>query len=253
MIGTEKDFRGIGIEVNKLIIKARSLARRIGLKRMYYRFVPENSYEEKFHREISAELRQGDMVWDVGANLGFYTRIFAERTGGTGHVVAFEPAPATYEKLCRETSDYPWVQNEQIALSDFDGLSRMLVPKSNIVGHLDGLDTVGHLESFVGEETTGISVDVRVMCGDSYWATSGMTPNLLKIDVEGFEDEVLAGMKSLLAAPELRAVFLEIHFEILESRGRSDAPMRIEKLLRSKGFTPRWVDRSHIAAKRRHA
>jgi FkbM family methyltransferase len=219
---------------------------------MYYRFVPQNSYEVKFHHEISAELRQGDVVWDVGANLGFYTRMFAERTGGSGRVVAFEPVPATYDELCRQTRDYPWVQNEQIALSDFDGSSRMLVPKLDTVGHLESLDTVGHLESFVGEATTGIGVDVRVMCGDSYRATSGMTPNLLKIDVEGFEEEVLAGMKSLLAAPELRAVFLEMHFEILESRGSSDAPMRIDKLLRSKGLTPRWVDGSHIAAKRRH-
>jgi hypothetical protein len=90
------------------------------------------------------------------------------------------------------------------------------------------------------------------MRGDSYWATSGITPNLLKIDVEGFEEEVLAGMKSLLAAPELRAVFLEVHFAILESRGRSDAPLRIEKLLRDNGLIPNWVDGSHIVAKRRH-
>jgi len=237
--------------MNKAIIKARSIARRMGLKRLYYRFAPQHSYEEKFHNEIIEELHQGDLVWDVGANVGFYTKVFAERVGETGCVFAFEPAPATYEKLCRETKDYSWVQNEQIALSDFDGLSRMLVPKSTLVGNLEGLDTVGHLESFAGEQTTGISVDVRVMCGDSYWATSGMTPNVLKIDVEGFEDEVLTGIKSLLAVPELRAVFLEVHFEILESRGRSDAPMRIEKLLRSKGLTPKWVDGSHMVAKRR--
>ena len=230
--------------MNKAIIKARSIARRIGLKRLYYRFVPERTYEEKFQHEISAELRQGDVVWDVGANLGYYTNIFAEKTGNTGRVFAFEPVAHTYEELRRQTRNYPWVQNEQIALSDFDGSSRLLVPES---------DTVGHLETFVGEQCTGISVEVPVMCGDSYWAKSGITPNLLKIDVEGFEEEVLLGMKSLLAAPELRAVFLEVHFEILESRGRSDAPLRIEKLLRLNGLTPNWVDGSHIVAKRARA
>jgi hypothetical protein len=91
------------------------------------------------------------------------------------------------------------------------------------------------------------------MCGDSYRAKSGITPNLLKIDVEGFEEEVLIGMKSLLAAPELRAVFVEVHFEIFESRGRSDAPLRIEKLLRRNGLIPVWVDSSHIVARRHSA
>jgi hypothetical protein len=78
-----------------------------------------------------------------------------------------------------------------------------------------------------------------------------VTPNLLKIDVEGFEEEVLKGMELLLAAPQVRAIFLEVHFEILESRGRSEAPLRIEKLLRSNGLMPRWVDSSHIVAKRK--
>jgi len=41
-----------------------------------------------------------------------------------------------------------------------------------------------------------------------------------------------------------------VHFAILESRGRSEAPIRIEKLLRSNGLIPRWVDSSHIVAKR---
>ena len=87
--------------MNRAIIKARSIARRIGLKRLYYRFVPERTYEEKFHHQISAELRQGDVVWDVGANLGYYTNIFAEKTGSTGRVFAFEPVAHTYEELCR--------------------------------------------------------------------------------------------------------------------------------------------------------
>jgi hypothetical protein len=96
-------------------------------------------------------------------------------------------------------------------------------------------------------------MEVRVMRGDSYWRASGITPNGIKIDVEGFEEEVLAGMEGLLAEPELRAVFVEVHFQKLEERGRAEAPLRIEKLLRSKGLRPRWVDASHIVAKREEA
>ncbi len=225
------------------MIKARSFARRTGIKRLYYRFSPPRDYEEKFHRAISDELHSGDVVWDVGANLGFYSKIFAEKTGETGRVFTFEPVPATFKELCRCTEQYPWVHNEQVALINFDGSSRLRVRESDTVGHLQGVD----------EATPENSIEVAVMRGDSYWASSGTTPNLLKIDVEGFEEEVLGGMNGLLSAPELRAIFLEVHFQILEQRGRSEAPVLIEKLLRSKGFYPRWVDGSHIVAKRIHA
>ena len=230
--------------MNNLTIKARSMARRIGLTRLYYRLAPHGGYEEKFQNAIVAELQTGDLLWDIGANIGLYTRIFAEKTGEAGRVYAFEPVPTLYAELCRRTSEFPWVKSEQIALSDFDGSSRMLKGKT---------DRLGHLESFPGEADATESIDVRVMRGDSYVEASKATPNLIKVDVEGFEEEVLAGMTRLLAALELRAVFLEVHFAILESRGRSEAPMRIEKLLRSKGLIPRWVDSSHVVAKRQAA
>ena len=138
------------------------------------------------------------MIWDIGANLGFYTKIFAQRTGSTGRVFAFEPVPWTYEQLCIATREYPWVQNEQIALSDFDGVSRMLVGKA---------DTVGRLATSTEETTSEVSVDVPVMCGTSYWKKSGVTPNLLKIDVEGLEEEVLAGMDSSLGRSGVESRF----------------------------------------------
>lgn len=230
--------------MNSLMIKARSIARRVGLKRLYYRIFPLRDYEEEFHNAIFEELHAGDLVWDVGANVGFYTKICAEKTGAGGRVVAFEPAPETYSELCRQTSKYPWVQNERLALSDSDGVSHLVVYDAAIDS------TFHHLQWDASETTTANMVDVRVVRGDSYWSESGKTPNLLKIDVEGFEEEVLAGMNGLLAAPELRAVFLELHFQFLEERGRAGAPIRIEEQLRGKGFRPRWVDRSHIAAKR---
>jgi FkbM family methyltransferase len=229
--------------MNKAIIKARSIARHIGLTRLYSGFAAP-SQEEMFHNAISAEVRAGDVVWDVGANVGFYTKMFAEQTGHTGRVFAFEPRPDIFLRLCGQTWNFPWVQNEKVALGDFDGSSRMLMGEAM---------TTGRLESFPGEAGGGSSFDVKVMRGDSFWAASRTTPNLVKIDVEAFEHEVLAGMTSLMGAPELRAVFVEVHFGMLEARGRPDAPVEIEKLLGSKGLVPRWVDASHIVAKRRPA
>jgi hypothetical protein len=73
----------------------------------------------------------------------------------------------------------------------------------------------------------------------------------MKIDVEGFEDEVLEGMPRVLADPRLRAIFLEVHFKLLEQRGKAEAPIHIERMLQSLGFNTRWFkDRSHLQALR---
>ena len=73
---------------------------------------------------------------------------------------------------------------------------------------------------------------------------------MIKVDVEGFEEEVLQGMGEMLTSSELRSVLVEVHFMKLELRGKATAPVRIEKLLRGKGFKTNWVDASHLFATR---
>jgi FkbM family methyltransferase len=227
--------------MNILAIKARSIARRVGLTRLYHKLFPRRRYEEKLHNAILASLKTGDVIWDIGANQGIYSKIFCEKTGPSGHVFAFEPTPESCATLSRQTAEFSWVHIERKALSDFDGAGALSV---------SGYDKSNHLVQANGDDSQSSVVSVPVVRGDTFWKASGMTPNVVKIDVEGFEEEGLAGMDSLLAAPGLRAVFVEVHFRLLEDRGRSEAPVRLENLLRSKGLRPRWVDPSHIAAER---
>jgi FkbM family methyltransferase len=233
--------------MNALLIKVRSVARKMRLTRLYHELsyrlsFRRKDYEEKFHDAMLTELRPGDIVWDIGANRGFYTQIFCEKVGAEGEVIAFEPTPEVYLELCSQTGRFKWVRNEQKALSDFDGTALFLVGSEYSRGN--------HLN--FSEPATGMEgVEVEVLRGDSYWKQLGKTPNLIKIDVEGFEEEVIIGSERLLSAPELRGIFVEVHFNVLERRGRAMAPARIEKTLRGKGFQPKWVDRSHIVALRK--
>src|SRR5208337_2172509 len=86
-------------------------------------------------------------------------------------------------------------------------------------------------------EPTDCSSPVRIIRGDEY---DGPRPNVMKIDVEGFEEEVLTGMPRVLADPRLRAIFLEVHFALLEQRGKTTAPLRIERTLREYKFRTKW-------------
>lgn len=95
----------------------------------------------------------------------------------------------------------------------------------------------------------GGSTRVEVVRGDDLRQQHGLrVPSVLKIDVEGFEEDVVAGLAQTLADARCRAVFLEIHFAILEARGEKLAPGRIVETLRGSGFETRWTDGSHLAA-----
>jgi hypothetical protein len=83
------------------------------------------------------------------------------------------------------------------------------------------------------------------VCGDDLAAL--WQPAVVKIDVEGYEIEVIRGMRRVLGG--VRALFVEIHFQVLEERGMLQGPAALVKDLNRLGFSRiEWPDASHIAA-----
>ena len=72
------------------------LARRPALYDALLRLRPGHDLDKRVFLRL---VREGDVVFDVGANLGLYTLLFSHRTGRTGQVHAFEPAPPTFQAL----------------------------------------------------------------------------------------------------------------------------------------------------------
>ncbi len=217
-------------------LATRSLLRRTAVGRRLLSRVSNGmnrDYEEHFHRAIKTSLRPGDVVWDIGANVGLYTRIFLDGVGPAGRVVAVEPAPQS-ARACRELAD--------------DG--RLTVVEA-AVG-----DTVGSVRMDIGADATAVtnrvgadgSHTVQMVTGDSLLQRFGTPPTLVKIDVEGFEIHVLRGMSRVLASPSLRQLFIEVHFGLLEANGLKDGRRQIAALLTPLGFRLGWVDPSHVVA-----
>ena len=195
-------------------------------------------YEERFDGALAAAIRPGDTVWDVGANLGLYTEKFANQVGPAGHVAAFEPSPRNVVKLRARFPESRSVTVLPIALGDQPGTATFYSNQS----------ADGTTDSLMPRVQGAVPINVPIHQGDEFLARH--PPNVIKIDVEGFELEAVRGMRKTLASPNLRSVLIEVHFGILSDRGIQDAPAQLAALLKDCGLAVSWVDASHLIGMR---
>jgi FkbM family methyltransferase len=228
------------------VIFFRTLLRKLGVLSILRStiFRPENNYEERFNKALLDSISPGDQVWDVGANVGYYTKQFIDRVHPDGGVVAFEPIPSCFQELTLRLSED--VLNKKVSLYNV-GLG----------------ETDGYVEFQISEDPTSPTnrvvessisagdkhIELPVHSGDSLLKKDGLKiPTLVKIDVEGYEEEVIKGISDILTSEDCKHIFIEIHFSILESRGKGYAPKLIVSILEKNDFNVKWVDASHIHA-----
>ncbi len=163
---------------------------------------------ETLHRLIDP----GDLVVDVGANVGYLTSLAAARAGADGRVISYEPHPAVFGMLSanvarwREHSEVASVDARQAAVSDHEGTAEL---SSGPLFHVNmGLAALADADAPAGTNGANrIRVDVHTLDD-----VLGETPvGLLKIDVEGHEPEVLAGARHLLERGLIRDIVFEDH------------------------------------------
>ena len=161
---------------------------------------------------LDASVRPDDVVYDVGANVGVFSLIAAANLGRRGTVVAFEPGYANFSRLC-----------ENIRLNRF---TRRIVPVPVPLSNRCGLQGFRYKSLEPGQSRHRFAaqpwnpmVDKTKASDQPVLAISlehavrdfGFPPpTLMKIDVDGAEDLVLAGAGALLQAETLRSVIAEI-------------------------------------------
>jgi len=141
--------------------------------------------EPEVQEALQRLVRPGDVVYDVGASIGFITVICARLVGPAGRVVAFEPSRRALERLRRN-----------VALNDFANVTVVDAAVGDRVGELRMHDTAGLVWGSVAEDG---GVAVRSTTLDAEIAGGLVPPRVVKIDIEGFEVHALAGMARTLA------------------------------------------------------
>ena len=227
----------MGWRTSSPVIALRNIGRVLGINRLLVGAFPRG-YEANYNARLSECISPGDTVWDIGANIGLYTVQFANLVGASGLVVAFEPSTVNFLRLAHTCQSLRNVELQPFGLGKADG---------NIRFH-QGADDLGATSRVCEAGEPGEVVEIRV--GDDLIAKGLSAPNVIKLDVEGFEGEVLTGLSKRLLSPELVAVGVEVHFGILHDRGLGSMPRQIEQMLRDVGFRIDWPDVSHILATR---
>ena len=155
-----------------------------------WRYVRRHAARREFYRQF---VPPGALVFDIGANIGNYALLF-ERLGA--RVVAVEPQAALAAKLTRRFRGHPRVRVVRTALG--------AAPSTAVLHKAPGLSEIASLRADVSERSRFASghafsetESVPVATLDSLIAAHGR-PAFCKIDVEGFEREVLAGLTQAL-------------------------------------------------------
>lgn len=156
-------------------------------RNIYYFGVWEPNITHWVQRSLSA----GDVFVDIGAHIGYYTLLAAKLVGRTGKVVAVEAAPSTFQVLHRniEMNNLDNVESINAAASAERG-------SLEIWGHYEDTGRTG-VRQEDGRPSRGVvdAVPVQELVKEGDWSRT----RLVKIDVEGYEPNVIAGMRTMIA------------------------------------------------------
>ena len=184
---------------------AKGLKRKGGLQ-----FIPQITPLRAEERFLQSYDFNGKTVYDIGGFEGIFTLFFARAVGPNGKVVTFEPNPANHARILENVgmNGFDNVTAVNLALGKDASTARLVFNKN--------LREAGSLRTEIGEpllrsgkETSSIEVMVEPL--DRYAKAHGLPlPHFIKIDVEGYENDVLAGMQALIERHS-PAFFIENH------------------------------------------
>ncbi|MCL6547312.1 MAG: FkbM family methyltransferase [Alicyclobacillus sp.] len=195
--------------------------------------------EPELTNYIIQTVRPGHVVFDVGANIGYFTVLMQRLVGRQGKVIAYEANPFVFDLL---------MQNAQINFCDEVGRSVHLLNKAvysratNLTlfatRRFQGNSSLkphpqAYFDAFSGDSTQPVSVSAEPL--DMYYGTYDHI-HLLKLDVEGAEYEAFLGMERLLR----NGIIDTLVFEVNQTMLGDDMPRLMDLLQTYEQARPRY-------------
>ena len=160
-------------------------------------------------------LRPGMVAVDLGANIGYFTMLFARAVGSSGSVIAFEPDACNMVLLRRsvEQNDYGNIRAEQCAVGETDGTISLWHAPENFGDHRVRRTSMNRP-----------SVTVPLTTLDSYFAPSSRV-DFIKMDIQGAEQAALTGAARVLRENPNLVIAAEYWAEGIREYGGDPAAM----------------------------
>ncbi len=195
-------------------------------KPLYYLY--KNISDYKKIRFLKNKVRPGDVVLDIGANIGFYTDFFSDLTGETGTVHAFEPDELNFMHLTNNLKGKKNVVLNRKACGETSG---------NIALYFSEELNVDHQTYYSGEDRK--SYDVPCIAMDDYLKQNEQI-DFIKIDIQGYDYYAIKGMANLIKRSEHIIIMGEFWPYGLTKAGAG--PAEYLSLLKDLGFTIKLID-----------
>jgi FkbM family methyltransferase len=172
--------------------------------------VAHGTYDVPFTSFVQRHIQPGDTVIDVGANVGLFTLLLAYQVWEHGRVIAYEASPRMLE-LLRHNVSMGWLDDRveivpKAAAAERGSLSFLAPQRYSMTG---SLRPVEHLLATPNRVDTIDRIEVEAEPLDVHLGRFERIA-LIKIDVEGAEDQVFAGMEQLLASGAVTWVSFEV-------------------------------------------
>ncbi len=147
---------------------------------------------------MKQHIRKGDVVLDIGANIGFYTKILSALVGENGKVYAFEPDKTNFSHLIRNAGHLKNVEFHNKAVSDKTGTITLY--------HSDLLN-VDH-KTYATKDFTSTS-EIECVAMDDI--IPGQKVDFIKIDIQGYEYFAFQGMQQIFKKNEHLKIITEFY------------------------------------------
>jgi FkbM family methyltransferase len=170
-------------------------------------------------------IKSGDVVVDVGSNIGIHTLYLSKLVGKMGKVYSFEPEPNNFA-LLKKNVEFNKCNNvivEQKAISNRTGKIKLSLSDS-MAGH--------RISNSDSQENTIIIDSVSL---DDYFKNHDRKIDFIKIDTEGFDGNVIQGMKKIFAKSKNLNMLTEFHSALLKNSDMS--PKQFIELIEKNNFT----------------
>lgn len=191
-------------------------------------------YEQETTRFISSKIEPGMTILDIGADIGYYTILFAKHVGSKGQVYAFEPIPRA-----------KWYLDKNILMNGLDNVKTFGFALFDKPGnaYLEDPFTKSKINPSK-QSLSGNDIQVEMKMFDEWKLKEGINNiDLVKLDVEGAELNILQGMKNTLQSQHPK-ILIEVHPRQLKTFGFS--PPDVIEFLSKFGYKIESVDKTKI-------